>query len=92
MVQRQRVFYDSTMDDRQVLNRIDELVQEEEGLLGRHEGKGLSKEEHARLTELKVQLDEAWDFLRQRRALRQYGFDPEDASLRGPGTVESYEA
>ena len=86
------LFYDSTMDDRQVLNRIDELVQEEEGLLGRHEGKGLSKEEHARLTELKVQLDEAWDFLRQRRALRQYGFDPEDASLRGPGTVEGYEA
>ncbi len=81
-----------TMDDRQVLDRIDALVQEEENLLGQHENKGLSKEEHTRLAELKVQLDEAWDYLRQRRALRQYGFDPEDASLRGPDTVEHYEA
>ena len=80
------------MDDRQVLNRIDELVQEEESLLNRHEDEGLSKDEHVRLAELKVQLDEAWDYLRQRRALRQYGFDPEDASLRGSDTVENYEA
>ena len=80
------------MDDRQVLNRIDELVREEENLLNRHEDEGLSKDEHARLAELKVQLDEAWDYLRQRRALRQYGFDPKDASLRGPDTVENYEA
>jgi hypothetical protein len=79
------------MDDREVLSRIDELVQEEERLLHRHEGEGLDEQEHARLRELKVQLDEAWDFLRQRRALRQYGFDPEDASLRGPDTVEGYE-
>jgi uncharacterized protein DUF2630 len=80
------------MDDREVLSRIDGLVQEEEQLLHRHEGEGgLSEAEHARLRELKVQLDGAWDFLRQRRALRQYGFDPEDASLRGPDTVEGYE-
>jgi hypothetical protein len=79
------------MNDREVLSRIDELVQEEEGLLHRHEGEGLSESEHARLKELKVQLDGAWDFLRQRRSLRQYGFDPEDASLRGPDTVEGYE-
>ncbi|HEY5052767.1 MAG TPA: DUF2630 family protein [Solirubrobacterales bacterium] len=80
------------MDDREILSRIDELVQEEESLLHRHEGEdSLSKEEQARLRELKVQLDRAWDFLRQRRALRQYGFDPEDASLRGPDTVEGYE-
>jgi hypothetical protein len=79
------------MDDREVLSRIDELVREEERLLHRHEGEGLSEGEHARLQELKVQLDGAWDFLRQRRSLRQYGFDPEDASLRGPDTVEGYE-
>jgi hypothetical protein len=79
------------MEDRQVLSRIDELVQEEEKLLSQHENEGLTKDEHARLSELKVQLDEAWDYLRQRRALRQYGFDPEDASLRGPDTVENYE-
>jgi hypothetical protein len=80
------------MDDQQVLSRIDELVQEEEGLLHRHEGKdGLSPEEDARLAELKVQLDQAWDYLRQRRALRQYGEDPDEASPRDPGTVEGYE-
>lgn len=82
------------MDDDQVLNRIDELVREEEALLHRHEGEDqpLNDEEHARLETLRVQLDQAWDFLRQRRALRQYGGDPDQASLRGPDTVEDYEA
>lgn len=81
------------MDDQQVLGRIDELVKEEEALLHRHEGEGepLDDAEHARLQELKVQLDRAWDYLRQRRALRQYGFDPEDARLRDADTVEGYE-
>lgn len=78
------------MDDRQVLDRIDELVREEEELLHRHEGTGLSSEEHARMEELKVQLDKMWDYLRQRRALRQYGDDPDDASMRDGGTVEDY--
>jgi Protein of unknown function (DUF2630) len=79
------------MDDQQLLNRIDELVQEEEGLLHRHEGEsGLSAEEDARLAELKVQLDQAWDYLRQRRALRQYGEDPGEASTRDADTVEGY--
>jgi hypothetical protein len=40
---------------------------------------------------LKVQLDRAWDFLRQRRSLRESGLDPDDASQRDGGTVESYE-
>lgn len=79
------------MDDSQVLGRIDELVKEEEKLLHSHEEAGLSAEEHARLEEIKVQLDQAWDFLRQRRSLRQYGFDPEEASRRAPDTVEHYE-
>jgi Protein of unknown function (DUF2630) len=80
------------MDDQQVLGRIDELVREEESLLHRHEGEdGLSPEEDARLVELKIQLDQAWDYLRQRRALRQYGEDPDEASPRDPDTVEGYE-
>ena len=78
------------MDDQQVLERIDKLVQEEEELLRRHEGEGLGDDDHARLEELKVQLDKAWDYLRQRRAKRQYGEDPEDASMRDGGTVEDY--
>jgi len=79
------------MDDQQVLDRIDKLVTEEEDLLHRHEGEGLDDDEHARLDELKVQLDKAWDYLRQRRALRRAGDDPEEASVRDGGTVEDYE-
>jgi hypothetical protein len=78
------------MDDKEVLNRIDALVQEEERLLHAHEGEGLSSEDHARMEELKVQLDKAWDYLRQRRALRQYGENPDEASMRDGGTVEDY--
>jgi Protein of unknown function (DUF2630) len=78
------------MDDQQVLGHIDELVQEEEGLRRRHEGEGLDSEDQARMEELKVQLDKMWDYLRQRRALRQYGDDPDDASIRDGGTVEDY--
>jgi hypothetical protein len=79
------------MDDQQVLDRIDQLVQEEEALLHRHEGEGLDDDEHARLQELQLQLDKAYDYLRQRRALRSAGDDPDDASMRDGGTVESYE-
>jgi len=79
------------MDDQQVLDRIDKLVQEEEELLHRHEGEGLDDDEHARLEELKVQLDKAWDYLRQRRALRRAGDDPDEASVRDGNTVEDYE-
>jgi len=79
------------MDDQQVLDRIGKLVQEEEALLHRHEGEGLDDDEHARLEELRVQLDKAYDYLRQRRALRRAGDDPDDASMRDGGTVESYE-
>ena len=79
------------MDDQQVQNRIDELVQEEERLLHAHENEGLSDQEHARLEQVRVQLDQFWDLIRQRRSLRQYGEDPDQASLRDPGTVEDYE-
>lgn len=78
------------MDDEQVLDRINELVAEEEQLLHRHEGEGLSSEDHARMEELKVQLDKTWDYLRQRRSLRESGDNPDDASYRDGGTVEDY--
>jgi len=79
------------MDDQQVLDRIDQLVKEEEDLHHRHEGEGLDDDEHARLDELRVQLDKAYDYLRQRRSLREAGEDPDDASMRDGGTVEDYE-
>jgi hypothetical protein len=79
------------MDDQQALERIDELVQEEEKLRHRHEGEGLGDDEQARLQEIEVQLDKTWDYLRQRRSLRESGDNPEDASMRDGGTVEDYE-
>lgn len=81
------------MDDEQVLDRINALVQEEERLLHRHEGEGepLNDEERVHLEEIKARLDSAWDFLRQRRALRQYGMDPDAAAPRAPDVVEDYE-
>ncbi|MGE5335913.1 MAG: DUF2630 family protein [Nitrososphaerota archaeon] len=79
------------MDDQQLLDRIDQLVKEEEALLHRHQGEGLNDDEHARLEELHLQLDKVYDYLRQRRALRHSGENPDDASMRDGGTVESYE-
>ena len=68
------------------------MVREEEELLHRHEGEQeLSPEENTRLEELKVSLDRAWDYLRQRRSLSQHGLNPDDASERDAGTVEGYE-
>ena len=52
---------------------------------------GLSPDEETRMAALKVQLDQAWDYLRQRRAYEQSGLDPDDASERDPETVEDYE-
>ncbi|HEU4600244.1 MAG TPA: DUF2630 family protein [Solirubrobacterales bacterium] len=79
------------MEDEQVLDRINQLVEEEKELLHRHEGEGLGEDEHARLQVLEVQLDKAWDYLHQRRALRRAGQDPDDASPRDGGTVEDYD-
>ena len=54
--------------DQSVLNHIDRLVKEEEQLYGQSE---LSDEDRERLAGLKVELDQCWDLLRQRRALQQ---------------------
>jgi hypothetical protein len=78
------------MDDSQVLGRIDELVAEEQQLYER-EGRGdLEPGDHARLEEIKVSLDRCWDLLRQRRAKREFGLDPDDADARSAETVEHY--
>jgi Protein of unknown function (DUF2630) len=79
------------MDDQQALERINQLVEEEEKLLHRHEGEGLDDDEQARLQEIELQLDKTWDYLRQRRSLREAGDNPDDASVRDGGTVEGYE-
>ena len=39
---------------------------------------------------IKVELDQLWDLLRQRRALRAAGRNPDDARMRDSETVERY--
>jgi hypothetical protein len=79
------------MDDGPLHQHIEDLVAEEERLLHAHASDGLSDDEHARLEAIRVELDRYWDLLRQRRARREAGLDPDDASLRDAGTVEGYE-
>ncbi len=78
------------MQDEQVFSRIEELSEEEHGLLRRASAGGLNDEEHTRLNELQVQLDRCWDLMRQRRARRDAGQDPDEAHTRDAGTVEGY--
>ena len=78
------------MDDKQVMDRIGALVEEEHTLERQATGDGLDGNQEARLRELEVQLDQCWDLLRQRRARRNAGQDPDSADVRPGGTVEGY--
>jgi hypothetical protein len=73
--------------DQAVLDHIQRLVAEEEQIFGRG---AKSAADHERLQSLGVALDQAWDLLRQRRALREFGRDPSEAQVRPPGVVEKY--
>jgi hypothetical protein len=72
------------MDDRTVLNHITELVEEEKRLRA---GAGHPED---RLRAIEEELDQCWDLLRQRRALREFGGNPDDAQPRDKDTVERY--
>ena len=75
-------------NDQSVLSHIDQLVKEEERLYAKN---GLTEEDQTRLGEVKVALDQCWDLLRQRRALREFGEDPDKAKVRPAKIVENYE-
>ena len=80
------------MNDADVLTHIDELVAEEHRLLQQGASEhGLDSDGHARLADVKVQLDRCWDLLRQRRAHEEFGLDPDEASERPADVVEGYE-
>ena len=78
------------MDDLEIVKRIGELADEEQHLEDSHEGKPLDQAELVRLRALEVALDQCWDLLRQRRALREFGEDPDRAKVRPPEIVEKY--
>lgn len=79
------------MDDDQIHSRIEQLVSEEDELWQREAEGGASADERRRLQSLNVSLDQCWDLLRQRRALREAGLDAEAARVRDPDVVEGYE-
>jgi hypothetical protein len=77
--------------DSDVLARIEALVAEEHDLRARRERDELVADtEHQRLQAVEVELDRCWDLLRQRRALRESGQDPDRASVRPGEEVEGY--
>lgn len=78
------------MDDKTILEHINELVAEEKRLRAAHRGTGLSSDDRQRLDSLERQLDQAWDLLRQRRAREETGEDPDAAKTRPVDEVESY--
>jgi hypothetical protein len=77
--------------DNNALSRINDLVAEEKALREQLQHAEISEsEENKRLRQLEIELDQCWDLLRQRRALRQTGGDPRDAAVRPADEVEGY--
>lgn len=76
------------MDDKSILGRIHDLVDEEKQLRSAH--RGLSGEGRQRLDFVERELDQCWDLLRQRRAREEFGEDPDAAKARSVDEVESY--
>ena len=79
------------MNDAEIVDHIDKLVAEEHQLEREHGEQGLSEEQRQRLQQIEVQLDQCWDLLRQRRALRDFGEDPGEAEVRPADVVERYQ-
>jgi hypothetical protein len=74
--------------DQPVLGHIKRLVAEEHKLYSQEK---LAEEDSSRLASIQVELDQCWDLLRQRRARREFGQDPNEAQVRSSRVVENYE-
>ena len=79
------------MDDTQIHGQIEKLVAEEHELWQQEAAGEAPEADRRRLEEIGVALDQCWDLLRQRRALRDAGRNPDDASARAPEVVERYQ-
>lgn len=78
---------ENQIEDQPVLAYIQRLVEEEHRL---HELRPHPKADRKRLAQVQIELDQCWDLLRQRRALRDVGLDPDEAEVRPPDVVENY--
>jgi hypothetical protein len=81
------------MDDAEIVAEISRLADEEHALEQARVGEGsdLSAEQSEKLRTIEVALDRCWDLLRQRRARRAAGQDPDDAAVRPAPVVENYQ-
>jgi predicted nuclease with TOPRIM domain len=79
-------------NDNEIRSHIGDLVAEERRLRERRSRSEIAAdEEHERLRAIEVELDQAWDLLRQRDARREFGDDPDRAGIRPEDVVERYE-
>ena len=78
------------MDDQELLQHIQALVDEEHKLTQQSHVGDLEEDQHARMRALEVSLDQCWDLLRQRRARRNAGLNPDEAQVRPSSIVENY--
>jgi hypothetical protein len=82
------------MSDESIATRIEGLVSEEHQLRNREQSDAMDTDalesDQERLREVEIELDRCWDLLRQRRALRDAGADPDEAHVRDADTVERY--
>ena len=79
------------MDDSQIHVSIESLVAEEHELWSRESSGSATEDDRRRLAQVRLSLDQCWDLLRQRRARRDAGQDPDTAAARPPDVVERYE-
>jgi hypothetical protein len=83
------------VSDETITARIEALVAEEHQLRSRETADAADDErlqsDQQRLEALEIELDRCWDLLRQRRALREAGANPDDAHVRDASTVERYQ-
>ena len=78
------------MDDKNVIQHIDQLAREEHDLFERESQGKSSDADRERLRRLQTLLDQCWDLLRQRRAKREFGQDPDEARPRDEKTIKGY--
>ena len=79
------------MDDKEILAHIGDLIQTEHKLRGQLAAGQLSSvQEREQLKAAERALDQCWDLLRQRRARREFGENPNEAIARPAGEVEGY--
>jgi hypothetical protein len=82
---------EAPVEDQTVIDRINELAALEHELFEKESRREATAGDRERLQQLQITLDQCWDLLHQRRARRAAGMDPDEATVRDPGTVEGYQ-